>query len=160
MTAPAQPLAPLPGPPLPLSSEVSSSAAYRRASGESWEQVGAALRFDPDALRRAAEADPLFAARFEQAWAEEVRAAEAAALRRLRKLTDSEDERVALRASEVLVRYAVEGRRAEAKRPPTAPRTPTEPPNTRPASARGEKEAGGRAGASGTSPSARVAPLG
>jgi hypothetical protein len=122
----------LPAPPLPLSAELRADVAYRRARGASWDAVGAKLRFDADALRRAATADPLFAAALEAEWAEAVREAEAEALRRLQKLTASESEEVALRASVVVVRYATERRRTDARRTPPAPRTPPAEPKPAP----------------------------
>lgn len=71
-----------------------------------------------------------------------VREAEVKALRRLAKLTESEDERVALRAATVLVKYAIQRRREEARatpakteaKPPVAiPRGLVEPPRPAPA---------------------------
>jgi hypothetical protein len=132
--------------PISLTPEVRADVAYRRARGDSWEAVGAALQLDADALRRAADADPLFVAAYERAWAEAAREAEreaeAAALRRLQKLTASENEEVALRASVVLVRYALECRRADARRKPISPRTPPAEPKAAP-TARNE-DAGAR----------------
>jgi hypothetical protein len=124
--------------PVPLSAELRSDVAYRRARGASWDAVAAAAGCDPDTLRRAATADPLFAAAYEREWADAVREAEADALRRLQKLTASEDEQVALRASVVVVRYAVAYRRADDRRAPAAPRTPPPAPLAPP---RVEKEA-------------------
>jgi hypothetical protein len=147
----------LPAPPLPLSAELRAEVAYRRARGASWDAVGAALQLDADALRRAATTDPLFAAALEREWADAVREGEADALRRLRKLTESEDEQVALRAATVLVRYAMEGRRDEGRRKPAPPRTPPAAPKAAP-TAPGVRDRSGR-----TPPPvepARVVPMG
>jgi hypothetical protein len=123
-----------PQPPLPLSPELRSDLAARRAGGESWDAIGAALRFDPAALRRAAAADPLFAAEYDAAWAGAMQEAEATALRALRKLTASDNEKVALRAAEAVVvcvgryrqaevrRERAAGRAVETKTRPDAPR--------------------------------------
>jgi hypothetical protein len=115
-----------------LSPEVRAEVAYRRARGASWDTVGAAVQLDADTLRRSVAADPLFAAALEAERAEVAREAEADALRRLRKLTESENEEVALRASVVLVRYAMECRRADARHKPAPPRTPPAEPKAAP----------------------------
>ena len=112
--------APLSAPPVPLPPDLRADVAYRRARGASWEEIAAAFRFDPDALRRAAHRDPEFGADFEAAWDEAVREAEAVAVRRLRRLMESEDPKVALRAAEALVLCVRSRRRAAAK--PAAPR--------------------------------------
>lgn len=138
----------LPKPPLPLSAELRTDVARRRADGRSWEAIGAALRFDPDALCRACAADPAFVAA--QAEAEEAseHEAERKALRRLKRLTDSENERVALRASEVLVRYARERRHeraAEHAIPPAAVPSDVPKGNPRPTAPPARSESHARA---------------
>ena len=66
--------------------------------------------------------DAAFALSQAVAEAAAVREAEFKALRRLKRLTDSDDDRVAVRAAEVLVRYAREQRRdARAVDPTRAP---------------------------------------
>ncbi len=137
----------LPHPPLPLAPGLRADVAHRRADGHSWEVVGSALGFDPDGLRRACAADPAFAAALDEAVAEAGREAELGALARLKRLTASEDERVALRASQVIMKYAHERRREraaaarspadEGPKPVESPR-PTEAPKPKTApSARG-----------------------
>lgn len=117
------PMSPLPS---PLPPALRADVAYRRAQGASWETIGAEFHHDPAALRRAAHADPLFEAEFEAAWEEVVREAEAVAIRRLGRLAESDDPKVALRAAEMLARHAAQRRRERAKRArnarPEAPR--------------------------------------
>ena len=48
-------------PPCPLTPELRSDIAYRRAQGHPWEALGVTLRYDCNALRRACENDPDFA---------------------------------------------------------------------------------------------------
>jgi len=103
--------APLPAPPSPLPPDRRADIAYRRARGASWEAIGAAFRYDPDALRRLLADDAAFALSLEAAEAAAVRETELKALQRLNRLTDSDDERIAVRAAAVLVRYARERRR-------------------------------------------------
>jgi hypothetical protein len=103
------------GPPCPLPPELRSDVAHRRAHGHSWDAVGCALRYHPDALRRACESDPDFAAAQERAWAEATWEAEAEGMRRLRALADGCDDEVALKAAEVLVKYARERRRDDTR---------------------------------------------
>ena len=143
MPACADPSLPLAPPPTPLPPSLRADLAYRRARGDSWEELGTAFRYDPDALRRAVHADPAFAAEQEAATAEAVWEAEAAAMHRLRRLTASEDPKVALRAAVALtrcvaVRHRVDAQRAKAaakrvavakvEAPPESPRArPNEP---------------------------------
>lgn len=130
MSACPAPSVPLPAPPLPLPPELRSDVADRRARGAAWEEVGAALRFDPDALRRACTADPAFGADFEAAWDGVMREAEAVAVRRLRRLAESDDPKVALRAAEALMRCARAHRRgakgAAGGRPTAGGRSPVD----------------------------------
>ena len=105
----------LPDPPLPLAPNLRADIARHRAEGRSWGAVGAALKFDPGALRRACEADPTFPAALDAAVEEAEREAELRALARLKRLTASDDERVALKASEVIVKYALQQRRERAE---------------------------------------------
>jgi hypothetical protein len=104
-----------PPPPVPLSPELLTDVAGRRADNVSWVIVGATLKFDCDALRAAAEADPRFAPALDRARAELTWQAEAAALRRLNRLLDSEDEGVAARAAEAVVKAAAERRRNDTR---------------------------------------------
>lgn len=138
-----------------LSAEVRSDVAYRRARGAAWEKIGEQLKFDPDALRRAADADLLYAAQLDKERAEVVDEAEAEALQRLRKLTQSPDDKVGLRAAVVIVRYVTECRRAERRKPPS-PRTPPAEPRGGVPNARNEKGASGQPCVTPT----RVVPMG
>ena len=98
-------------PPCPLPPDLRSDIAYRRAHGSSWDAVGTVLRYHSDALRRACENDPDFAAAQERAWAEAAWEGQADGLRRLRLLVNGEDDGRALKAAEVLLKYAAERRR-------------------------------------------------
>ena len=101
-------------PPCPLPPELRSDIAYRRASGHPWDAIGVSLHYSPDALRRATENDPEFAAVQEKAWAAVTWEGQADGMRRLRQLANySEDEDRALKAAEVLVKYANERLRDE-----------------------------------------------
>lgn len=131
MTTPTDRSEPLSGP----TAQQLADAAHLRAWGHDWESVGAAVRCEWLALRRAAGADPGFAAALAREDAAATREGEAKALRRLRALTESDDPKVALRASEVLVRYARE-RRREAGATSDPLRTTAE---ARPAQRPGEK---------------------
>lgn len=101
--------------PLPLPPELIAEVARRRADGRSWAAVGGALRLDAGALQGACAADPRVAPALAEAEEAAVREAELRALKRLSRLTESENERVALRASEVLLRYARERRQEQAE---------------------------------------------
>ena len=119
--APAPESAPAPekhsfnAPPCPLPPELRSDIAYRRAQGSSWDAVGVVFKYHPDALRRAAENDPAFAAAQERAWAEVAWEGEADGMRRLRFLANGCDDDRAARAAEVLVKYARERRRDDTR---------------------------------------------
>ena len=103
-------------PPCPLTPELRSDIAYRRAGGSPWEALGAMFRYDCAALRRACENDPDFAAAQEKAWAQVTWEGEADGMRRLRMLANhSSDDDKALKASEVLVKYARERRRDDTR---------------------------------------------
>jgi hypothetical protein len=102
-------------PPCPLPPDLRADVAHRRAQGHPWDAVGCALRYSPDALRRACDADPAFAQALERARAEAAWEAEADGLRRLRQLAAIGDDAVALKAAEVLVKYARERRRDETR---------------------------------------------
>jgi len=121
MAVPTERSEPLSGP----TAQQLADAAHLRAWGHDWESVGAVLRCEWLPLRRAAEADAGFAAALEREGAAATHEGEAKALRRLRALTDSDDPKVALRASVVLVRYARE-RRRETWMAPAPPRTTAE----------------------------------
>ena len=79
-------------PPCPLPPDLRSDVAYRRAHSGSWDAVGTALRYHPDALRRACENDPDFAAAQERAWAEAAWEGQADGLRRLRLAANGCDD--------------------------------------------------------------------
>ena len=103
-------------PPCPLPPELRSDIAYRRACGHPWDAIGTVLHYHSDALRRATENDPEFAAVQERAWVQATWEGEADGMRRLRALANySEDEAQALKASEVLVKYARERRRDDTR---------------------------------------------
>ena len=102
-------------PPCPLTPALRSDVAYRRAEGHPWDTIGVAVRYHPDALRRAAEDDPDFPAALERAWAEAAWEGEADAMRRLRRLLNEDDPKIALHAAEVLVKYARERRRDDTR---------------------------------------------
>ena len=80
MTAPTDRSEPLSGP----TAQQLADAAHLRAWGHDWESVGAAVRCEWLALRRAAGADPGFAAALAREDAAATREGEAKALRRLR----------------------------------------------------------------------------
>src|SRR5262245_16084502 len=75
-------------PPCPLPPELRSDIAYRRASGHPWDAIGVSLRYSPDALRRATENDPEFAAAQEKAWTAVTWEGQADGMRRLRQLAN------------------------------------------------------------------------
>lgn len=126
MSIAAEPLA---SPPPALTPELRARIARRRADGRSWEAVGAALKCDPSALRWACASDSAFAAALQEAEAEAEREAELRAVWRLKRLTASDDERVAVRAAGLLVRYVRERRRQRAPElPKTEPATPKADP--------------------------------
>ena len=102
-------------PPCPLAPALRSDVADRRAEGHPWATIGVALRYHPDALRRAAEGDPDFPAALERAWAAATCEGEADAMRRLRRLLDDDDPKVALHAAEVLMKYGRERRRDDTR---------------------------------------------
>ena len=103
-------------PPCPLPPELRSDIAYRRAQGHPWDALGVTLRYDSNALRRACENDPDFAEAQEKAWAAVTWEAEADGMRRLRTLANhSDDDAKAMKASEVLVKYARERRRDDTR---------------------------------------------
>jgi len=103
-------------PPCPLTPELRSDIAYRRAQGHPWDALGVTLHYSPDALRRACENDPDFAEAQEKAWAQVTWEGEADGMRRLRTLANhSDDDAKALKASEVLVKYARERRRDDTR---------------------------------------------
>lgn len=116
MVALATPPPVLPTPPGPLSPELRSDLAYGRACGRSWKALAGPLGYDPGALRRAAEADPQYAAALERAWAEVVRKCEAEGLARLRQIAAGDDQRLALKAAEALVRHGLALRRDQTRR--------------------------------------------
>jgi hypothetical protein len=97
-------------PAVPMTPEFRSDLAWRLAQGWTWEELGETLNCNRDELRRATENDPEFAAVQERAWTRVIWEAEADGMRRLRKLADNGDGERALRASEVLVKYAAERR--------------------------------------------------
>ncbi len=101
-------------PPNPLTPELRSEIAYRRAQGHRWEAIGCALRYSSEALRRLVEADPEFGAVQEKAWAEATWEGEAAAMSRLRLMLNG-DDKYALQAAEILVKYARERRRDDTR---------------------------------------------
>ena len=76
MVAPASAEVPGPGggtfsePPCPLPPELRSDIAYRRDQGHPWDAIGCVFHYQSDALRRACENDPDFAAAQEKAWAQ------------------------------------------------------------------------------------------
>src|ERR1700712_3936838 len=116
MVAPAEPrVGTYAEPPCPLTPELRSDIAFRRAQGHAWLALGVSLHYDCDALRRATENDPDFAAAQEKAWAEATWEGEAEAMHRLRGLVNSSDDAQAMQASEVLVRYARERRRDDTR---------------------------------------------
>ncbi len=102
-------------PPCPLTPELRSDIAYKRAHGHPWEAVGVTLNYNSDALRRATENDPEYAAVQEKAWADATFEGEAHAMGRLRLMVSCDDEDRALRAAEVLVKYARERRRDDTR---------------------------------------------
>ena len=102
-------------PPSPLTPELRSDIAYRRAQGHSWDAIGVVFHYHSDALRRAAEGDPEYAAAQEKARAEAAWEGEADGLCRLRLLADGADDGRALAAAEVLVKYARERRRDDTR---------------------------------------------
>lgn len=106
---------PFPEPPCPLTPELRSDLAYRRAAGYAWVALAATLHYDPDALRRAAENDPEFAAAQEKAWAQAAWEGEADAMRRLRRMLYEDDPDKSFKAAEVLVKYAREHRRDDTR---------------------------------------------
>ncbi len=119
MVAPAEPSDVRVGtfhePPCPLTPELRSDLAYRRAQGETWHSLGVVFRYHSDALRRAAENDPEFAAAQERAWEEAIWEGQADGMRRLRFLANASDDDKALRAAEILVKYAAEQRRNDTR---------------------------------------------
>ena len=98
-------------PPCPLPPELRSDIAYRRAHAHPWDALGVTLHYHPDALRRACENDPDFAAAQARAWEEATWEGQADGMNRLRRLANGEDDGRALKASEVLLKYAAEQRR-------------------------------------------------
>ena len=102
-------------PPCPLTPELRSDIAYRRAHGHPWDALGVTLHYHSDALRRACENDPDFAAAQAKAWEEATWEGQADGMSRLRRLVNGEDEGRALRAAEVLLKYAAEQRRDETR---------------------------------------------
>jgi hypothetical protein len=100
-------------PPCPLPPELRSDVAYRRACGHPWDAIGLSVHYDPDALRRATENDPEFAAVQEKAWAEATWEGQADGMRRLRLLANGSDDAKALKAAKILVDYAAERLRNE-----------------------------------------------
>jgi hypothetical protein len=103
-------------PPCPLPPDLRSDIAYRRAQGHPWDALGVTLRYDSNALRRACENDPDFAAAQERAWAAVTWEGEADGMRRLRTLANhSDDDDKAMKASEILVKYARERRRDDTR---------------------------------------------
>jgi hypothetical protein len=103
-------------PPCPLTPELRSDIAYRRARGEGWDSLGVVFRYSCDALRRACENDPDFAAAQEKAWAQVTWEGEADGMRRLRFVANhSDDDAKAMKAAEVLVKYARERRRDDTR---------------------------------------------
>lgn len=102
-------------PPCPLTPALRSDIASRRAEGHPWSTIGVALGHHSDALRRAAEDDPDFPAALERAWADATWEGEADAMRRLRRLLNEDDPKIALHAAEVLVKYARERRRDDTR---------------------------------------------
>ena len=103
-------------PPCPLPPELRSDIAYRRAQGHPWDALGVTLHYSADALRRACENDPDFAQAQDKAWAQVTWEGEADGMRRLRTLANhSDDDDKAMKASEVLVKYARERRRDDTR---------------------------------------------
>jgi hypothetical protein len=103
-------------PPCPLPPDLRSDIAYRRAQGHPWDALGVTLRYDSNALRRACENDPDFAAAQDRAWAAVTWEGEADGMRRLRTLANhSDDDNKAMKASEILVKYARERRRDDTR---------------------------------------------
>jgi hypothetical protein len=103
-------------PPCPLPPDLRSDIAYRRARGEGWDSLGVVFHYSCDALRRACENDPDFAAAQERAWAAVTWEGEADGMRRLRTLANhSDDDAKAMKASEILVKYARERRRDDTR---------------------------------------------
>jgi hypothetical protein len=102
-------------PSCPLSPELRSDLAYRRARGRTWDDLGQALGCNPDALRRAAENDPEFAAAAKRARKDAWHEGQADGLRRLRAQANGSDEDQALRASKILVQYAAEREERETR---------------------------------------------
>ena len=102
-------------PPCPLTPELRSDIAYRRAHGHSWDAIGVTLHFHSDALRRASENDPDFAAAQERAWTTATWEGQADGMARLRLMVNGCDDDRALKAAEVLVKYASERRRDDTR---------------------------------------------
>jgi hypothetical protein len=107
---------PLPyDPSTPMTPELRSDIAYRRANGWSWKDLAGVLQCDADALRRVTENDPEYAPAQERAWAAVTWEGDADAMRRLRQMVEGGDSERALRAAEVLVKYAQERRHDETR---------------------------------------------
>ena len=102
-------------PPCPLTPELRSDIAYRRAHGHPWDAIGVTMHYAPDALRRATENDPEFDAVQDRAWAEATWEGQADGMRRLRALANGCDDAQALKAAEVLVKFAAEQRRNDTR---------------------------------------------
>jgi hypothetical protein len=105
----------LPEPPCPLPPELRSDVAYSRACGHAWDLIAAVFGYNPDALRRACENDPAFEPAQQRAWAAVTWEGEADGMRRLRLLANGADEDKALKAAEILVKYARERRRDDTR---------------------------------------------
>ena len=99
-------------PPCPLTPELRSDIAYRRAFGSPWVAIAGMFHYDEDAIRRATENDPDYPAALERAWDEVTREGQSDGMRRLRLIANSfDDTDRALKAAEILMKYAREERR-------------------------------------------------
>ncbi len=110
-------------PTTPLTPQLRSDLAYGRATGRSWQSLADEYGYDPGALRRATEVDPDFDAAQQYAELEVTRESEAIGLARLCALAASPDERIAMKAAELLVRHGWECRRNATRREVAAARS-------------------------------------
>jgi hypothetical protein len=98
---------------LPL--DLLKDAAWLRAGGHDWMEVGATLGRNHYHLRLACRRDPRFGAEMEAARKEVLREAEAEVLRKLREHLRSEDERISAEAAERLAKYLAAQRNCDAR---------------------------------------------
>lgn len=98
-----------------LSDQNLTRVADLRARGRSWDEAAASVEWESFDLQRACRGNPKFEALLAQIQRELVDDGQAEGLHRLRALVRDKNEKIALRAAEVLVKNAQQERECEAR---------------------------------------------